>query len=139
MAFISILLTSLLIVIHPTSSAPWPNSPPPPPPNPAQQACKVTKDQKKCEESLKESPTKNATEIIQTALDISYSTNLIAQSMTQSLYEASVGNLSVITITKNCLDYLENSAYRLISTIDAFLLVTGPNIHTQLKLTYVLI
>ncbi|KAM0038744.1 putative pectinesterase [Helianthus debilis subsp. tardiflorus] len=120
MAFISILLTSLLIVIHPTSSAPWPNAPPPPPPNPAQQACKVTKDQKKCEESLKETPTKNAMEIIQTALNISYSTNRIAQSMTQSLYEASVGNLSVITITKNCIDYLENSAYRLTSTIDAF-------------------
>ncbi|MFS8009345.1 putative pectinesterase [Helianthus anomalus] len=130
MAFISILLTSLLIVIHPTSSAAvghhriHPQSitsaPPPPPPNPVQQACKVSQDQKSCEKSLKESPTKNAMEIIQTALNISYSTNRIAQSMTQSLYEASVGNLSVITITKNCLDHLENSAYRLTSTIDAF-------------------
>ncbi|XP_076908571.1 putative pectinesterase/pectinesterase inhibitor 51 [Bidens hawaiensis] len=109
MAIISILFfISLLITIHPTSSSDL-----------IQQACKATRYQQLCVSSLNEYPNGNAIEIIQSALTVSYNNLKEAQSMAQSILEASSGNPNRITAAKNCIEHLNNSEYRLKSTVEA--------------------
>ncbi|KAI3798508.1 hypothetical protein L1987_33785 [Smallanthus sonchifolius] len=129
MAIISIFFISLLIFIHPPSSATATTrrhriQPPSikdasSPSDLIQQACKATRYQQLCESSLTPYPNGNAIQIIQSELTVSFQNLRQAQSMAQSILEASDGNLNRITAAKNCIEHLNNSGYRIESTVDA--------------------
>ncbi|KAI3794608.1 hypothetical protein L1987_37240 [Smallanthus sonchifolius] len=131
MAIISIFFISLLIFIHPPSSATATATnrrhriQPPSikdassPSDLIQQACKATRYQQLCESSLTPYPNGNAIQIIQSALTVSYHNLRQAQSMAKSILESSDGNLNRTTAAKNCIEHLNNSGYRIESTVDA--------------------
>ncbi|KAI3794602.1 hypothetical protein L1987_37234 [Smallanthus sonchifolius] len=108
MAFISILFISLLVFIHPTSTSDL-----------IQQACKATRYQKLCESSLAPHPNRNATEIIQSTLKIAYKDSSTGRVMAYSIIWKSEGMLNRRAPASDCGRYLQNSYYRLKSTIDA--------------------
>ncbi|KAF5765418.1 putative pectinesterase [Helianthus annuus] len=132
MTIISLLFTSLLLLIHPTPSAsdhhhhPRRRSIHPPSikntPSSSDlthQACSATRNPQLCESSLIHYPTGTPTEIIQSALTISSNNLKQAQSMSQTILESASGNINKTTAAKNCIEHLNNSAYRLKSTADA--------------------
>ncbi|KAL4578088.1 hypothetical protein LXL04_014204 [Taraxacum kok-saghyz] len=127
MAIISLLFISLLFFINPTFSAARRHRhihPPsikdkPSSPDLIQQACKATRYQQLCESSLRRYPNGNAMEIIQSALSVSSENLHAAQSMAQSILQASAGIIDHTTAAKNCIEHLKNSDYRLKSTVDA--------------------
>ncbi|KAF5769504.1 putative pectinesterase [Helianthus annuus] len=113
MTIISIFFISLLIFTHPTTTTTTTT------PDLIQQACKATRYQQLCESSLTQYPNKTPIEIIQSALTVSYNTLLEAQSMAQQILDSSTTNLNRITAAKNCIEHLNNSGYRIKSTVDA--------------------
>uniref|UniRef100_A0A2N9H6L8 pectinesterase n=1 Tax=Fagus sylvatica TaxID=28930 RepID=A0A2N9H6L8_FAGSY len=104
---------------HPPLSSPSSSIPPE-----IHQACKATRFPDPCETSLSQSghvpPNPTPLQLINSALSLS-STNLrTAQSMVKSILDSSVGNQNRTTATKNCVEVLNNSQYRMsISTDDA--------------------
>ncbi|XP_023761232.1 probable pectinesterase/pectinesterase inhibitor 51 [Lactuca sativa] len=127
MAIISLFLISLLIFINPTSYAAARHRrihPPsiknePSSSDQIHQACKATRYPQLCESSLVRYPNGNAMEIIQSALSVSSENLHAAQSMVESILEASKGLINHTYAAKNCIEHLRNSDYRLKSTVEA--------------------
>ncbi|KAK9062297.1 hypothetical protein SSX86_019483 [Deinandra increscens subsp. villosa] len=115
MASITIFFISLIVLLPPNSAIHPPSSNS----NLIQQACKATRYQQLCESSLTRYPNANANQIIQSALNISYASLRLAQSMAQSILKASAGNPSRTTAANSCIQHLANSEQRLKSTVEA--------------------
>ncbi|MFS8001286.1 putative pectinesterase [Helianthus anomalus] len=119
MTIIFIFFISLLILTHPTTTTTTirhSTTDTPPIPDLIQQACKATSYQQLFESSLTQYPNKTPIQIIQSALTVSYNTLLEAQSMAQQILDSSTTNLNRITAAKNCIEHLNNSGYRILTT-----------------------
>ncbi|KAL5555636.1 hypothetical protein UlMin_037872 [Ulmus minor] len=125
--FISVLSLSLFFSLssaannhnhrRPPTPKPSPTSPSPP----ITQACKATRFPQQCESSLTQfqNPNPNPIQIIQAAIRISSDNLQKAQSMVKSILDSSTGSKNRSTASKNCLEVLHNSEYRLSLTNDA--------------------
>ncbi|KAH7859905.1 hypothetical protein Vadar_006927 [Vaccinium darrowii] len=134
-SFLSLALLSLLLFFSLSSAARHHHSSPSPPkfnkPNPTlastppeiHQACIATRYPDTCETSLVNSkqvpPNPTPAQIIQSAIWVSTENLKTARSMVQEILDSSAGNLNRSTASKNCLEVLHNSEYRIQSTVGA--------------------